>query len=122
MDPSDIEQVLRSLNDESDDILLSMVVTSDGLPLSYYGQASDFYEVGALYIELKLICDRVLEGLQIGSLEHVLVQAHHGCVDILPIDDLGVLACMARPGISTRKLQLYAWRTVSSLRKIMAES
>jgi predicted regulator of Ras-like GTPase activity (Roadblock/LC7/MglB family) len=121
MNVSDIEQVLHSLNAESEDILLSMVVSSDGLPLAYHGQSHDFDEAGAYYIELKLICEKVLAGLKIGQLEHVFVHAQHGCVDILPIDDMGVLACMTRPGMSTRKLQLYAWRAASSLRKIMSQ-
>ena len=121
MNAADIEQILRSLNDESEDILLSMVVSSDGLPLAYHGQSNDFDEAGALYIELKIICEKVLAGLAIGQLEHVFVHAQHGCVDILPIDDIGVLACMTRPGISTRKLQLYAWRAASSLRKLMSD-
>ena len=121
MNSSDIEQVLHWLNDQNEDILLSMVVSSDGLPLCHYGDAADCDQTGALYIELKLICDRVLAGLAIGPLEHIFVHAKQGCVDILPIDDLGVLACMGRPGINSRKLQLHAWRAVSSLRKVMAE-
>lgn len=115
---SDIETILQELYDANDDVLLAMLVSNDGLSLCHVGGADDFDTAGALYIELKLICDQVLKGLLIGELEHIFVRARHGCVEILPAGDIGVLACMTKPTASTGKLHLTVWKSVSALRKI----
>lgn len=117
MHTSDIERILTELCQQNEDILLVMLVSSDGLPLCYVGNAEDFDTAGALYIELKLICDRILDNLMMGNPEHIFVRAGKGCVDIWPAGDLGVLACMTRPGINPQKLQIQMWRAVAALLK-----
>lgn len=117
MDIADIDPVLKTMCDENEDILLTMLVSNDGLPLCYVGTSGDFDTTGALYIELKLTCDQVLSGLAIGALEHIFVRARHGCVDIFPVGEIGLLACMTKPSANIKKLQMTAWRAVSLLLK-----
>lgn len=117
MHSADIEQILESLCDADEGILLAMLVSDDGLPLCHVGSAEDFDMTSALYIELKLICDRVLAELHMGDPEHIFIRARAGCVDIRPVPGIGVLACMATASINTRKLQVMAWKAVSSLLK-----
>jgi predicted regulator of Ras-like GTPase activity (Roadblock/LC7/MglB family) len=121
MSTSDIEAVLQALLDDNDDVLLAMLVSNEGLSLCHAGSADDFDTAGALYIELKLICGQVLQGLAIGELEHIFVRARHGCVEILPAGNLGVLACMTRSTVNTSTLHITVWKYLSALRKVKLE-
>lgn len=115
MNISELEGILENLCEQDSNILLVMLVSNDGLPLCHAGVSADFDTTGALYTELKLLCEQILSNLHLGAPEHIFVRAKAGCVDIWPVADLGVLACMTQPGINTQRLQILAWKTVASL-------
>lgn len=114
----DVEQILQSLVNDTADVQLAMVVTKDGLPLSYQGSSDDFDLTAAIYIELEIICNKLLSELGLGMAEQFFFRAKHGCVVIWPIDGVGLLACMAKNSVDANLMQMKAWRAVSSLRKL----
>ncbi|NOX92053.1 MAG: hypothetical protein GXP18_06280 [Gammaproteobacteria bacterium] len=100
-------------------IRLSMVVTPDGLVLAYEGNVDDFEKAGALYIELQLICEKIMSELEYGDLEEMFIRSKSGCVVLLPIGDKGLLACMSTPDVNSSKLQMFTWKAVAGLFELM---
>ena len=119
MEDDSIESVLKELNTTNPQILLSMVISPDGLTLAYEGNVDDSEHVGALYIELELVCRKIMTELEYGELEEMFVRSKSGCVVLMPIADKGLLACMSTPDINSSKLQIYTWKALSRLQKIM---
>lgn len=115
---TDVETILQSLVNDIDDVQLAMVVTKDGLPMSFYGRSDDFDLTAAIYIELEIICNKLLSELGLGLAEQFFFRAKHGCVVIWPIDGVGLLACMANNNVDANIMQMKAWRAVASLRKL----
>lgn len=115
MEKNNIDSVLKELNDVNSQILLSMVVTPDGLVLAYEGSVDNFEQVGALYIELQLICRKIMSELNCGELEEMFIRSKSGCVTLLPITDKGLLACMSTPDVNSSKMQMYTWKAVNRL-------
>lgn len=110
-----IEDILQNLHSANDDILLSMVITSDGLPLCYLGNSENFDLTGALYIQLKLTCDQILSDLGFGEAHEIFVRSKEGCFVVYPISQSCVLACMAKPSVNSQRLQLIAWKALVKL-------
>lgn len=119
MDIEKIESALKSLNDTNLQILVSMIVSPDGLTLAFEGDVDEPEHVGALHIELQLVCEKILSELQYGKLEEIFVRSKSGCVSILPISDKGILACMATPDINLSKMGIITWKAVNKLQKLM---
>lgn len=119
MEEKNIDSVLKELNGTNPQILLSMVVTPDGLTLAYEGNVDDFEQVGALYVELQLVCRKIMSELKYGELEEMFIRSKSGCVVLLPILDKGLLACMSTPDVNSSKLQMFTWKAVSQLSQIM---
>ncbi len=119
MKEKNIETILKELNDANAQILLSMVIIPDGLVLAYEGNVDDFEKVGALYIELQLICKKIMSELNYGELEEMFIRSKSGCVVLLPIFDNGLLACMSTPDVTFSKMQMLTWRAVNQLSQIM---
>ena len=119
MEERNINSVLQELNRTSPQIMLSMVITPDGLALAYEGNVDDFEKVGALYIELQLTCKKIVSELNYGELEEMFIRSKSGCVIILPISDKGLLACMASSDVNFPKMQMFTWKAVSRLSKIL---
>jgi predicted regulator of Ras-like GTPase activity (Roadblock/LC7/MglB family) len=119
LEQEDIQTVLKELNRAYPQILLSMIVTPDGLTLAYEGNVDDFEKVGALYIELQLVCGKIMSELRYGELEEMFIRSNSGCVALLPISDKGLLACMSTPDVNASKMQMFTWKTVNRLAKIM---
>lgn len=115
----DIDSVLKELNNTNSQILLSMVITPDGLALAYEGNVDDFEKVGALYIELQLVCRKIMSELNYGELEEMFIRSKSGCVVLLPITDKGLLACMSTPDVNSSKMQIFTWKAVNRLSRIM---
>ncbi len=114
-----IESILKELNNTNPQILLSMVVMPDGLALAYEGNVDDFEKVGALYIELQLMCEKIMSELEYGELEEMFIRSKSGCVVLLPIGDKGLLACMSTPDVNSSKLQMFTWKAVGRLFELM---
>lgn len=70
------------------------------LPALGINQANDFEKVGALYIELQLVCRKIMSGLTYGELEKMFIRSASGCVVLLSIADKGLLACMSTPDVN----------------------
>lgn len=119
MDQDNIQSVLKELNKSNTQILLSMIVTPDGLTLAYEGNVDDFEKVGALYIELQLVCGKIMSELKYGELEEMFIRSNSGCVVLLPISNKGLLACMSTPNINASMMQICTWKTVNRLSKLM---
>lgn len=119
MDISEIESTLKLLNSSNQQILLSMIVSPDGLTLAYEGNVDDHEKVGALYIELQLLCEKIMGELSYGNLEEMFIRSASGCVVILPIFNKGILACLSTPDVNSGTMQLVTWKAVNKLNKIM---
>lgn len=119
MDIQQIESTLKTLNDSNSQILLSMIVSPDGLTLAYEGNVDEPERVGALYIELQLVCEKIMAELRYGSLEEMFIRSASGCVTILPIANKGILACMSTPDVNSGVMQLVTWKAINKLLKVM---
>lgn len=119
MDIAEIESTLKTLNDSNPQILLSMIISPDGLTLAYEGNVDDYERVGALYIELQLLCEKIMSELNYGNLEEMFIRSASGCVVMLPILDKGILACLSTPEVNSGTMQLVTWKAVNKLSKIM---
>ena len=119
MDIEKIESTLKSLNESNPQILLSMIISLDGLTLAYEGHVDEHERVGALYIELQLVCEKIMSELKYGELEEMFIRSKSGCVTIFPIFDKGILACMSTPNINSGLMQMVTWKAVNQLIKIM---
>jgi len=114
-----IESALQQLNESNPQILLSMIITPDGLTLAYHGNVDDHDKTGALYIELQLICEKIMSELNYGKVEEMFIRSASGCVAMLPISNKGILACMSTPDMNSSKIQLITWKAVNKLNKVM---
>ena len=119
MDITEIESTLKQLNDSNPQILLSMIISPDGLTLAYEGNVDDYEKVGALYIELQLICEKIMSELRYGIVEEMFIRSASGCVVILPIAKKGILACMSTPDVNSGMMQMVTWKAVNKLGKVM---
>lgn len=119
MDVDKINETLKSLNKSNPQILLSMIISPDGLTLAFEGQVDEHERVGALYIELQLVCEKIMTELKYGDLEEMFIRSKSGCITILPIFDKGILACMSTPNINSGQMQIMTWKAVNQLIKVM---
>ncbi len=120
METNDLQAILKELNDANSQILLSMVVSSDGFTLAHEGEAVDLDKFSASHIELQLIAEKITSELEYGELEEIFVRSKRGCISVMPIADKGVLACMSTPDITPGTLQILTWKAISKLGKVMA--
>lgn len=119
MDITGIEDTLKALNAENDQILLSMIISPDGLTLAYAGNVDDHEKVGAHYIELQLLCEKIMSDLHYGKLEEMFIRSASGCVVMLPVAKKGILACMSTPDVNSGLMQIVTWKAVNKLNKVM---
>jgi len=119
LDIPQIESTLKELNDSNPQILLSMLVSPDGLTIAHQGTVNDHERVGALYIELQLVCEKILSELQYEQIEEIFIRSASGCVVIFPVFDKGILACMSTPDVNSGKMQLITWKAVNKLAKAL---
>ena len=119
LEAKDLKVVLKELNSSNNQILLSMVVSSDGLTLAHEGETTDPEKFGASYIELQLVAERIMSELEYGELEEIFVRSGAGCIAIAPIFDKGVLACMSTSDVTPGSLQIQTWKAINKLGKIM---
>ena len=119
METEDLTAVLKELNLSNDQILLSMVVSNDGLTLAHEGTTHDPDKFSASYIELELVAEKIMSELEYGKLEELFIRSGAGCVSIMPIFDKGVLAVMSTPDVTPGKLQIITWKAINKLNDIM---
>lgn len=114
-----IEATLKQLTDSIPQIQLSMIVTPDGLILAYHGKVEDSENVGALCIELELVCNKIVSQLDDGNLKEMFIRSDRSSVTILPISDKGILACLTTTDINSRMMMHITWKAVNQLDKMM---
>lgn len=119
MDTIQIESTLRQLTDSIPQIKLSMIVTPDGLTLAYQGKVGDAENVGALCIELQLVCKKITKQLDGGQLREMFLRSDTSSITILPIADKGILACLTSTDINSRMMMHVTWKTVNQLEKML---
>lgn len=122
MEIIEIESVLKQLTESNPQILLSMIISADGLQLAYDGEVDDPENVGALYSELELISEKIMVELKSGRLKEMFIRSESACVTILPIsetEDKGILACMTTTDINSRMMMHITWKAVNQLDKVM---
>jgi len=118
----EIESILKLLTESNPQILLSMIVSPDGLSLAHEGNVDDPENVGALYIELELVCEKILAELQSGRLKEMFIRSESAGITILPISETinkGILACMTTTDINSRMMMHITWKAVNQLDKVM---
>lgn len=122
MEIVEIESVLEQLTESNPQVLLSMIVSPDGLNLAHYGNVEDPENVGALYSELDVVSDKIMTELQSGRLKEMFIRSEKACITILPIsgtEDKGILACMTTTDINSRLMMHIMWKAVNQLDKVM---
>jgi len=119
LDIAEIKSTLKILNDSNPKILLSLIISPDGLTLAYEGNVDDYERTGALYIELQLLCEKIMSELDYGNFEEMFIRSAAGCVAMLPIMDKGILACLSTPDVNSGTMQLVTWKAVNKLNKVM---
>jgi len=119
LDISQIESILKHLTDSIPQIKLSMIVSPDGLTLAYYGDVDDAENVGALCIELELICEKISTQLDGGKIRETFIRSDTSSVTILPIADKGILACLTSTDVNSRMMMHITWKAVDQLEKLI---
>lgn len=120
MEAEDLSLILKELNKSSNQILLSMVISNDGLTLAHEGSTHDADKFSASYIELELVADKVMTELKYGKLEELFIRSADGCVSIMPIFDKGLLAVVSTPDVTSGKLQILTWKTINKLNDVLS--
>lgn len=119
MDIDQIESILKQLTESIPQIELSAIVTPDGLILAFDGKVEDAENVGALCIELELVCNKITSQLDGGQLKEMFILSNTSCITILPISDKGILACITRTDVNSRMMMHITWKAVKQLDKVM---
>lgn len=115
MSTAPIQKQLQMLCENSDDVYLSMMVSSDGFVIAYEGQVGEPDLFGAYFFELKRVTEKVLTGLDLGGVDEIYIRSKSGVVTLFPIFDKGYLACLSSVNMNAQKMQILAWK---HLRKI----
>lgn len=111
----EVKEVLQRLNGMSPDILLSMVISTDGLVIAHQGQVEDPDHFGAYFVEMQLVCEKIIGELRYGGVEEIFIRSQSGCVTVLPILERGYLACMSTPNLNSNLFQMLAWKFVREI-------
>lgn len=110
MSTAKIEEQLRLLCERSEDIRLCIVISSDGLLIAHHGKVNDPDLFGAYFLELKVVCEKILAELEYEGIEEIYVRSKTGTITLFPISDKGYLACLSSKHMNIGKVQLLAWK------------
>lgn len=110
-----IEKELEMLCQRSSDIRLCMVVSPDGLVIAHQGNVSEPDLFGAYFLELKVVCEKILTELEYEGIEEIYIRSKSGAITLFPIFDKGYLACMSSASMNAGKAQILAWKYVRKI-------
>lgn len=110
-----ISASLKDLCEESDEINMTMLISSDGFLISHHGDATDPDLFGAYFLELKMVCAKILKELDYDGVEEIYIRSKSGTVTLLPVLDQGYLACMSSANINAGKIQILAWKYIRKI-------
>jgi len=119
MSLSQIQSLLQQLAAESDDLLVCMVVSEDGLVIAHEGKVNEPDAFGAWFYELKLVCDKIITELDCEDVTEIYIRSKTGAVTLLPIFDAGYLACLSTVNINAGKVQMLAWKYARKLYELI---
>ena len=110
MSVAKIEAMLAQLAGESAELLVCMVVSSDGLVIAHHGNVKDPDVFGAYFFELKVVCEKIIVELECADITEIYIRSKTGAVTLLPIHDKGYLACLSSVNINAGKVQILSWK------------
>ncbi|GAA5525488.1 hypothetical protein Maes01_02058 [Microbulbifer aestuariivivens] len=110
-----IKKFLQDFCDSDEGIHFAMVVSVDGLMICHHGDVADTDLFAALFLELKIVCEKIVGQLDRGSIEEIYIRSKSGGVTILPIFDRGYLACLSSATINAGKVQIRSWKYIKKI-------
>ena len=112
---ADVNNILKDLNAASEDILLSMVATVDGLTITTLGDVYDDNKVGAMCSELLTVCARSAKELQQGNINEMFLRCSDSNIFLIPSGTMVVLAIITKPEINLGLLLIEAERAAKAI-------
>ncbi|WP_100640996.1 roadblock/LC7 domain-containing protein [Marinobacter salexigens] len=121
MPTAKIDEQLSLLCQRASEIKLCMVVSSDGLVIAHHGNVSEPDLFGAYFLELNVVCEKILTELKYDSIEEIYIRSKSGAVTLLPIFDKGFLACLSSADINAGKIQILTWKYVNRISEYLVD-
>ncbi len=119
---SKLRPVLRELNQSSNHIEASSVMTKDGLCIaSLLGDNVDADRVGAMCAALLSLADTTAKELDRGDLRQVLLHGSKGFMLITHVGTKAVLAVASKPGTNLGMVFVETKKTAKKLETILNE-
>lgn len=115
MSTTTIKELLRDLCETSEHLRLTMMVSTDGLVFAHHGNVDDPDLFGAYFVELKVVCEKIIAHLDCEGIEEIYIRSKSGAVTLFPVFDRGYLACLSSPDINAGKVQMLAWKYVNRI-------
>lgn len=115
-----INNILVALHSSSDDILMSLVISSDGLLIAHQGDINDPDLFAAYFLELNVTCDKILKEFDLSGVEEIFLRTPSGCVTVFSIFDKGYLACLSTPSMNSSQLQIRTWAAIKRIYDVLA--
>ena len=112
---ADLNRILKDLNAASEDILLSMIATVDGLTITTLGAVYDDHKVGAMCSELLAVCARSAKELEQGDINEMFLRCSDSNILLIPSGTMVVLALMTKPEINLGLLLIEADRAAKAI-------
>lgn len=119
MSGSNLNELLEKLCESSDELWLSMVVSTDGLVLAHHGNVRDPDRFGAYFAELKVVCEKIIAQFDLEDIEEIYIRSKSGAVTLFPIFDKGYLACLSSASMNAGKVQIHAWQYIRKIHALM---
>ncbi|WP_221801177.1 roadblock/LC7 domain-containing protein [Oceanobacter mangrovi] len=114
-----IQEQLEQLANRSDDLLVCMVVSTDGLVIAHHGNVKDPDLFGAYFFELKVVCEKIITELDCDEITEIYIRSKTGAVTLLPIFDKGYLACLSSVKMNAGKVQILAWKHAQKIYQLL---
>ncbi|PHQ23633.1 hypothetical protein CLH62_20350 [Marinobacter guineae] len=110
MSTAEIEKELEEFCLALKDIKSSMIISPDGLVIAKHGPTHDQDLFAALFLELKVVCEKILFQLNCDDIEEIYIRSKSGSVTVFPLFDKGYLACISSANINAGKIQIFSWK------------
>ncbi len=114
-----IVDILKDMNNQCQEIQLSMISTADGLTMSAVGTVLDPDQVGAMCTELISVCNKAAKELEQGELLQMILRCSEGCMFLMPAGEHAVLAIMTVSNVNLGLLVLEAQRAAALIQKAL---
>lgn len=115
----ELNNLLSDLHVHCMEIQLSMVATRDGLTMASKGTVLDPDQVGAMCSELLDVCHRMVNELEQGELQQMILKSSLGYILLTTAGEHAVLALMAKPESNLGLVVIEAQRTANVIRELL---